>query len=102
MTHPATGITDSQLAVLLRQTQWALDDAAHDFPAGRGTPQRRYELAGTLEALAAIVRASAPEHTTTQTLADRRLSAPALLPAPGDRPDPHPTGANGAGHHSAP
>ena len=58
---PPTGVTDSQLAVLLRQTQWALDDAAHDFPAGRITPRRREELAGTLEALAAIVRASAPD-----------------------------------------
>ncbi|MGH3904599.1 MAG: hypothetical protein ACRDTE_10465 [Pseudonocardiaceae bacterium] len=33
--EPTTGVTDSQLAVLLRQTQWALDEAAHDFPAGR-------------------------------------------------------------------
>lgn len=63
MTGP--GVTDSQLAVLLRQTQWALDEAAHDFPAGRATPQRREELAGTLEALAAIVRASAPEPSTS-------------------------------------
>lgn len=55
------GVTDSQLAVLLRQTQWALDEAAHDFPAGRGTPQQREELAATLEGLAAIVRASAPD-----------------------------------------
>ncbi|MGH3904479.1 MAG: hypothetical protein ACRDTE_09865 [Pseudonocardiaceae bacterium] len=46
--------------MLLRQTQWALDEAAHDFPAGRVTPSRREELAVTLEALAAIVRASAP------------------------------------------
>lgn len=57
---PPAGVTDSQLAVVLRQTQWALDEAAHDFPAGRVTPQRREELAGTLEALAAIVRASVP------------------------------------------
>lgn len=57
----STGVTDSQLAVLLRQTQWALDEAAHDFPAGRATPGRREQLAGTLEALAAIVRASAPD-----------------------------------------
>ncbi|MGH3907695.1 MAG: hypothetical protein ACRDTE_26470 [Pseudonocardiaceae bacterium] len=55
------GVTDSQLAVLLRQTQWALDEAAHDFPAGRGTPQRREELAAILEGLAVIVRASAPD-----------------------------------------
>ncbi|MCA1702154.1 MAG: hypothetical protein LC808_02335 [Actinobacteria bacterium] len=57
---PGTGVSYSQLAVLLRQTQWALDDAAHDFPAGRCTSQRREELAATLEALAAIVRASTP------------------------------------------
>ncbi len=57
----AHGVTDSQLAVLLRQTQWALDEAAHDFPAGRVTAQRREELAATLDALAAIVRASAPD-----------------------------------------
>ncbi|MGH3905155.1 MAG: hypothetical protein ACRDTE_13350 [Pseudonocardiaceae bacterium] len=58
--EPITGVTDSQLAVLLRQTQWALDEAAHDFPAGRVTPTRREELAVTLESLAAIVRASTP------------------------------------------
>lgn len=90
--HPATaapaGVTDSQLAVLLRQTQWALDDAAYDCVGGL-TRQRREELAGTLEALAVIIRASAPEHPT-QTPAGRRLSAPARLPTPGDRPDPSP------------
>lgn len=58
---PSTGVTDSQLAVLLRQTQWALDEAAHDFPAGRCDTRRREELAATLEALATIVRASAPD-----------------------------------------
>ncbi|MGH4014628.1 MAG: hypothetical protein ACRDSL_12030 [Pseudonocardiaceae bacterium] len=54
------GVTGSQLAVLLRQAQWALDDAAHDFPAGRVSAQRREELAVTLEGLAVVVRASAP------------------------------------------
>lgn len=58
---PTVGVTDAQIAVLLRQIQWALGDAAYDFPAGRVTPQQREELAGTLEGLAAIVRASAPE-----------------------------------------
>ena len=58
--HHGAEVTDSQLAVLLRQTQWALDEAAHEVGAGRATPQGRAELAGTLEALAAIVRASAP------------------------------------------
>ncbi|HEX2300866.1 MAG TPA: hypothetical protein VHH34_20555 [Pseudonocardiaceae bacterium] len=52
-------VSDCQLAVLLRQTQWALDEAAHDVGAGRATPQEREELAGRLEALAATVRASA-------------------------------------------
>lgn len=56
-------VTDAQLAVLLRQAQWALDDAAHDFPAGRVTPGRRAELAGTLEALAVVLRAAVPDAT---------------------------------------
>ncbi|MGH3906968.1 MAG: hypothetical protein ACRDTE_22730 [Pseudonocardiaceae bacterium] len=76
------GVTDSQLAVLLRQTQWVLDEAAHDFPAGRVTPQRREELAASLAGLAVIVRAS-----TTETPAGRRSSDP-RPPAPGGQPDP--------------
>ncbi|MGH3657521.1 MAG: hypothetical protein ACRDUA_12765, partial [Micromonosporaceae bacterium] len=110
-TETPVGVTDSQLAVLLRQAQWALDDAAHDVPAGRTTPQHRVELAGRLEALAVVLRASTPdggEHPAalevppsgdvfvdcaacppdlTQTPADHRLSDP-RTPAPGDRPDP--------------
>ncbi|MGH4015131.1 MAG: hypothetical protein ACRDSL_14660 [Pseudonocardiaceae bacterium] len=31
---PFPGLTDSQLAVLLRQTRWAIDDAAYDLPTG--------------------------------------------------------------------
>lgn len=50
--------TDSQLAVLLRQQQWALDHAAHNLPDGRLTSRERAELARRLEMLAAIVRAS--------------------------------------------
>lgn len=57
--EPGDGVTDSQLAVLLLQTQWALDEAAHDFPTGRVTPTRCEELAVILESLAVIVRASA-------------------------------------------
>lgn len=57
---PVGGVSDAQLAVLLRQTQWALDEAAYDFPAGRVRPQRRAELAGSLEALAEVIRASVP------------------------------------------
>lgn len=59
-TEALVGVTDSQLAVLLRQAQWALDDAAHEFPAGRATAGRRVELAGRLEALAVVLRASVP------------------------------------------
>lgn len=64
MTAPApcpVTVTDSQLAVLLRQAQWALDDAAHELPAGRTTPGRRAGLAETLEALAVVLRASVPD-----------------------------------------
>ncbi|MGH3813547.1 MAG: hypothetical protein ACRDUV_14030 [Pseudonocardiaceae bacterium] len=56
-----SGVTDSQIAVLVVQVGWALDDAAHDLPAGRMTPQRREELADTLQALGFILRASAPD-----------------------------------------
>ncbi|SFB50421.1 hypothetical protein SAMN05216266_114185 [Amycolatopsis marina] len=47
---------DATLAVLLRQTQWLLDDVAHDLPAGRVTPEKGAELAGLLEDLAALIR----------------------------------------------
>lgn len=56
------GITDSQLAVLLRQAQWALDDAAHDLPVGRATGGQREQLAATLETLALVLRAPVPDH----------------------------------------
>jgi len=40
------------LAVLLRQAQWALDDAAFDIGAGRSTPEQRAALAHALTQLA--------------------------------------------------
>lgn len=49
---------DRQLGVLLRQTQWLLDDAAHDIPAGRYHPSRRDELAIVLEHVAGLIRAT--------------------------------------------
>ena len=49
---------DSQLGVLLRQTQWLLDDAAHDIPAGRYHPSKRDELAIVLEHVAGLIRAT--------------------------------------------
>lgn len=44
------------LAVLLRRAQWALDEAAHDLPAGRCTVEDREALAVLLEELAAALR----------------------------------------------
>lgn len=55
--RPRRGAT---CGVVLAGSQWALEDAAHDWPTGRATPQQREELAGILDALAAIVRASIP------------------------------------------
>lgn len=40
------------LAVLLRQAQWALDDAAFDIGAGRATDDQREQLATALVRLA--------------------------------------------------
>lgn len=59
------GITDSQLAILFLQLQWTLEEAAHDFPAGRVTPTKRGELASMLEHMAQIVRASDPAQEPT-------------------------------------
>ncbi|MGH3942917.1 MAG: hypothetical protein ACRDTG_30705 [Pseudonocardiaceae bacterium] len=49
---------ETQLSVLLRQTQWLLDDAAHDIPAGRYHLNQRDELANVLEYVAGVVRAT--------------------------------------------
>lgn len=54
-------VNESDLAVLVLQTSWALADAAHDLPAGRMSGQRREELADTLQALGYVLRVSAPE-----------------------------------------
>lgn len=54
-------ITGSQLAMLLRQTQWTLDDVARDLPTGRLTPEAREELAAMLESLVSAIRDSAGE-----------------------------------------
>lgn len=50
---------DAQLAALLRRTQWMLDDAAFDLPAGRVDAAARHELAGALDELARALRTSA-------------------------------------------
>lgn len=64
---------DSQLSVLLRQTQWLLDDAAHDIPAGRYHPGKRGELAIVLEHIASLIRA------TTSTVIEPRGTPAAML-----------------------
>ncbi|MGH4026717.1 MAG: hypothetical protein ACRDRV_19265 [Pseudonocardiaceae bacterium] len=73
---------DSQLGVLLRQTQWLLDDAAHDIPAGRYHSGKRGELAIVLEHVASLIRA------TTSIVIEPR-GTPAIersYPAPGGLP----------------
>jgi hypothetical protein len=51
-------LDNAALAVALRSTQWALDDVAHDLPAGRADPDDLHQLAEVLEALAALLRAT--------------------------------------------
>jgi hypothetical protein len=51
-------LDNAALAVALRSTQWALDDVAHDLPAGRADPDDLRQLAEVLEALAALLRAT--------------------------------------------
>lgn len=75
---------DSQLSVLLRQTQWLLDDAAHDIPAGRYHPGKRGELAIVLEHIASLIRA-----TTSIIIEPRGTPVPIIehsYPAPGGLP----------------
>ena len=50
---------DAALAVVLRQTQWILDDAAHGLPTGRFPTDKRRELASVLESLAVLLHESA-------------------------------------------
>jgi hypothetical protein len=65
---------DRQLTVLLRQTQWLLDDAASDIPAGRYHANKRDELAVLLENLAALIRA------TSGVVAEFDSPRPARIP----------------------
>lgn len=44
------------LAVFLRKAQWLLDDAAHQVPGNRYSPEQAAELAEALEELASLVR----------------------------------------------
>lgn len=75
---------DSRLGILLRQTQWLLDDAAHDIPAGRYHPSKRDELAIVLEHVAGLIRA-----TTSIIIEPRGALSPIIehpYPEPGGLP----------------
>lgn len=54
-------LPDPALAVLLRETQWLLDDVAHDLPAGKLDAAKQAELAEILERVAALIRAASTE-----------------------------------------
>ena len=75
---------DSRLSVLLRQTQWLLDDAAHDIPAGRYHPGKRGELAIVLEHVASLIRATSSiiiePRETPSPIDERPYPAPGGLP----------------------
>ena len=58
---------ESTLAALLRVVQWRLDEVAFDLPAGRSTVEQRAELAEALEQLAAVVRATLPHDTNSNS-----------------------------------
>jgi hypothetical protein len=51
---------EGQLAVLLRQTQWLLDDLAHALPAGRVPATKRNEAADILTSVASLLRVDTP------------------------------------------
>lgn len=75
---------DRQLGVLLRQTQWLLDDAAHDIPAGRYHPNRRDELAAVLEHVAGLIRATSG--FVPDSRAEPAPNRVSMYPAPGELP----------------
>lgn len=54
------------VAVLLRQAQWALDDAAHRIPEDRLDSEAHQELAEALERLAAVLRSRADRCTVIE------------------------------------
>lgn len=61
--QPAAACSDdSKLAVMLRKTQWLLDDAAYYLPQGRCSAEDREMLAKTLDQLAALVREQGAQH----------------------------------------
>lgn len=67
---------------------WYVPSCGHPIPIASG-------------AAVSVTDCPACEPPVTQAPAGRRLSAPAPLPAPGDRPDPRPGSADGAGQQRA-
>lgn len=57
---PAPTDPDTQMALLLRQTQWMLGDLAFHLPTGGVLPENRVEAAEILEAIATFLRARPP------------------------------------------
>jgi predicted RNA-binding protein associated with RNAse of E/G family len=51
---------ERQLAVLLRQTQWLLDDLAHALPTGQVPATKRNEAANILTSVASLLRVTTP------------------------------------------
>ncbi|WP_137816693.1 hypothetical protein [Gandjariella thermophila] len=47
---------DRELVVIIRQTQWLLDEAARDIPGGRYSTENHIELADILESVGALIR----------------------------------------------
>lgn len=56
-----SGADGAKLAVVLRSAQWALDDVAHDLPAGQCTSEQLRHLAETLARLSHALRAASGE-----------------------------------------
>lgn len=51
---------NTMLAVVLRQTQWLLDELAHKLPAGQVPAVQRNEAADTLHSVAGLLRIDIP------------------------------------------
>jgi hypothetical protein len=62
---------DRALAVLLRATQWELDEAAFELGGGRYTREQRHVLAERLTALATRLRTGEAEPVAIEATADR-------------------------------
>jgi hypothetical protein len=77
---------DRALVVVLRKTQWLLDEAAYDIPGERYRIAQHHELADMLTALSAMVRARATDRAGADGDADpaspERKSVPPTRKSP--------------------